>query len=143
MKALADPKPRSCATAVTEAPSASRTRAAHSRIWRRQAVKLIRASRWKARASDRVVVPNCAAQPVPGRDLIDPLLASDPLGIDYACRLELSPRSLAELEITAWRHLEAVAPAPELAAELDRILDDGRLHSCTDAGTVLLTARFP
>lgn len=77
------------------------------------------------------------------RDLIDPLLASGPLGIDYACRLELSPRSLAELEITAWRHLEAVAPTPDLAAELDRILDEGRLHGCTDAGTLLLTARFP
>jgi len=96
---------------------------------------------WRKRIDRRLgMVHNPCPRP---RDLIDPLLASGPLGIDYACRLELSPRSLAELEITARRHLEAVAPVPDLAAELDRILDDGRLHGCTDAGTLLLTARFP
>lgn len=96
---------------------------------------------WRKRIDRRLGMVH---NPCPGpRDLIDPLLASGPLRIDYACRLELNPRSLAELEATARRHLEAVAPAPDLAMELDRILDDGRLHGCTDAGALLLTARFP
>ena len=96
---------------------------------------------WRKRIDRRIgMVHNPCPRP---RDLIDPLLASGPLGIDYACRLELSPRSLAELEAMARRHLEAVAPSPDLAMELERILDDGRLHGCTDAGTLLLAARFP
>lgn len=96
---------------------------------------------WRKRIDRRLGMVH---NPCPGpRDLIDPLLACGPLQIDYACRLELNPRSLAELEPAARRHLEAVAPAPELAAELDRILDDGRLHGCADAGTLLLTARWP
>jgi hypothetical protein len=95
---------------------------------------------WRKRIDRRLGMVH---NPCPGpRDLIDPLLACGPLGIDYACRLELSPRSPAELEAMAKRHLETVAPAPDLAAELDRILDDGRLHGCTDAGTLLLCARF-
>ncbi|MBW8724783.1 MAG: methyltransferase domain-containing protein [Inquilinus limosus] len=96
---------------------------------------------WRKRIDRRLgMVHNPCPRP---RDLIDPLLACGPLEIDYACRLELSPRSLAELEATARRHLDTVAPAPDLAAELDRILDDGRLHGCTDAGTLLLCARLP
>ena len=96
---------------------------------------------WRKRIDRRLgMVHNPCPKP---RDLIDPLLASGPLGIDYACRLELSPRSLPELEAMARRHLEAVASAHDLAMELDRILDDGRLHGCTDAGALLLTARFP
>ncbi|MFE0755782.1 class I SAM-dependent methyltransferase [Inquilinus sp. NPDC058860] len=96
---------------------------------------------WRKRIDRRMgMVHNPCPRP---RDLIDPLLASGPLGIDYACRLELNPRSLTELEAAARRHLDSVAPAPELAAELGRILDDGRLHGCTDAGTLLLCARLP
>lgn len=96
---------------------------------------------WRKRIDRRGgMVHNPCPKP---RDLIDPLLACGPLAIDYACRLELSPRSLAELEAAARRHLETVAPAPDLAAELERILDDGRLHGCTDAGTLLLCARLP
>jgi SAM-dependent methyltransferase len=82
--------------------------------------------------------------PCPGpRDLIDPLLACGPLDIEYECRIELRPRSLAGLEAEARRHLDSIGPAPDLAAELERILDDGRLHGCTDAGTLLLCARLP
>ncbi|WP_395681283.1 class I SAM-dependent methyltransferase [Inquilinus sp.] len=96
---------------------------------------------WRKRIDRRLgLVHNPCPRP---RDLIDPLLACGPLEIDYACRLELGPRSLAELEATARRQLDTVAPAPDLAAELDRILDDGRLHGCTDAGTLLLCARLP
>jgi SAM-dependent methyltransferase len=96
---------------------------------------------WRKRIDRRLGMVH---NPCPGpRDLIDPLLACGPLAIDYACRLELSPQSLAELEAMARRHLEAVAPAPDLTAELDRILDDSRLHGCTDAGTLLLCARLP
>jgi SAM-dependent methyltransferase len=96
---------------------------------------------WRKRIDRRLgMVHNPCPRP---RDLIDPLLACGPLEIDYACRLELSPRSLAELETAAQRHLETVAPAPDLAVELERILDDGRLHGCTDAGTLLLCARLP
>ncbi|WP_225767897.1 class I SAM-dependent methyltransferase [Inquilinus sp. Marseille-Q2685] len=96
---------------------------------------------WRKRIDRRLgMVHNPCPKPY---DLIDPLLACGPFEIDYACRLELTPRPLAELEAAARRHLEAIAPAPELAAELDRILDDGRLHGCTDAGTLLLAARWP
>ncbi|WP_051247585.1 class I SAM-dependent methyltransferase [Inquilinus limosus] len=96
---------------------------------------------WRKRIDRRLgLVHNPCPRP---RDLTDPLLASGPLEIDYACRLELCPRSLAQLESESWRHLEAVAPAPDLATELDRILDQGRLHGCTEAGALLLAARFP
>ncbi|WP_052121177.1 class I SAM-dependent methyltransferase [Inquilinus limosus] len=96
---------------------------------------------WRKRIDRRLgMVHNPCPRP---RELIEPLLASGPLEISYECRLELSPQSLADLETTARRQLEAVAPAPDLAAELDRILDDGRLHGCTGAGTLLLCARLP
>ncbi|WP_343715329.1 methyltransferase domain-containing protein, partial [Inquilinus sp.] len=96
---------------------------------------------WRKRIDRRLgMIHNPCPRPC---DLTGPLLACGPLEIDYACRLELRPRSLAELEDTARRHLNGVAPAPDLAAELDRILDDGRLHGCSDAGTLLLTARRP
>ncbi|MGK9165570.1 class I SAM-dependent methyltransferase [Inquilinus limosus] len=95
---------------------------------------------WRKRIDRRLgLVHNPCPRP---RDLIDPLLASGPLEIDYACRLELRPRSLTQMETQTRRHLEAVAPAPDLAAELDRILDEGRLHGCTEAGALLLAARF-
>jgi len=95
---------------------------------------------WRKRIDRRLgMVHNPCPAP---RELIDPLLACGPLAIDYVCGLVLNPQPLAELEATARRQLETVAPAPGLALELDRILDDARLHGCTGAGTLLLRARL-
>lgn len=88
----------------------------------------------------RGMVHNSCPRPC---DLIAPLLASGPVRIDYTCQLDLRPRPLAKVEAEARRQLDTVPPAPDLAADLDRILDQARLYGCSSAGRLLLTARLP